>query len=533
MCDQLRADYLSCYGHPSLHTPHIDALAARGVRFAKAYAQAPQCGPSRASFYTGRYMSSHGSFWNRIPLRPDEKTIGSYLGDLGYTTALVGKSHMKHDQESFQRLGVDASHPSAALAIQAGFLPYNRDDGLNPDRIAPPTLAYNQTLKARGYTSDNPWQENANNVVDDEGNVYNGWLIQHADLPANVREEDSETAYMTDKAMEFIEEYEGQGPWCLHLSYIKPHWPYVAPAPYHELYGEDDIQAVQRSEEELASAHPVFRELAALRDCQVMAREETRQKVIPAYMGLVKQIDDHIGRLTHYLEEKGLLETTVIVFTSDHGDYLGDHFLSEKLLFHDPSVRIPLIVCDPSPEADGSRGTVSDALVEAIDLLPSLIDLAGGDSGAHGHRLEGHSLLPLLHQQQEQLRDYAVAEIDYAGRQIWETLGIELSECRAYMLCDARWKYVFFEAFDAPQLFDMDDDPHELNDLGRSNLPEHQAVIARMREALFQWLRRRKTRVTVSDDWIKQKTGAAFEQSLGLYIGYFDEEDLVKGQQSL
>ena len=107
MCDQLRSDYLSCYGHPHLHTPNIDALAARGVRFSRAYVQSPVCGPSRMSSYTGRYMRSHGANWNRFPLRVGEPTLGDHLAELGVRTVLVGKTHMQADVEGMRRLGID------------------------------------------------------------------------------------------------------------------------------------------------------------------------------------------------------------------------------------------------------------------------------------------------------------------------------------------------------------------------------------------------------------------------------------------
>ncbi len=525
ICDQLRYDYLSCYGHKHLDTPNIDRLAAMGVRFEHAYVQAPQCGPSRASIYTGRYMTSHGSNWNRIPLRPSEKTLGDYLKALGYRTAVVGKTHMKPDLETYARLHIDATDPDIELAVHAGFEPYERDDGLNPNPIVSDTLGYNKTLKEKGYDTENPWQENANSVVDESGNVKSGWLMENAYLPANIKEEDSETAYMTNRAMQFIDEAGGQ-PWCLHLSFIKPHWPYVAAAPYNALYHEADIQEAQRSEFEKENAHPVFAHLISKADSQTMAKDETRAKVIPTYMGLVKQIDDHMGRLLNYLEEKSLLESTMIVFTSDHGDYLGDHYLIEKLLFHDPSVRVPLIIYDPSSEADKTRGTVSKELAESIDLLPSFIDFAGGKLEDQAHRLEGASLLPLLRSQVVQnWRDYAVSEIDFHSTYFSDELNIPATECRAYMLFDKRYKYIFYEHF-RPQLFDLQEDPHELNDLGESE--HHKPIRADLHEKLFTWLRRRKTRVTVDNNWMRAKKGSDFEKKIGMFIGYYNQEDLQR-----
>ena len=131
MCDQLRWDYLSCTGHPRLHTPNIDALAARGVRFTRAYVQSPVCGASRMSFYTGRYVASHGATWNGVPLKVGEMTLGDYLRPLGLRTVLVGKTHMRADVEGMQRLGIDPQSIIGVRVAECGFDPYERDDGLH------------------------------------------------------------------------------------------------------------------------------------------------------------------------------------------------------------------------------------------------------------------------------------------------------------------------------------------------------------------------------------------------------------------
>jgi arylsulfatase A-like enzyme len=133
-----------------------------------------------------------------------------------------------------------------------------------------------------------------------------------------------------------------------------------------------------RSEAERDNAHPVFAAYMDMRYSKNMSRDEARAKVIPTYMGLITQIDDQMGVLMAFLESRGVLDTTMIVFTSDHGDYLGDHWMGEKGLFHDQSAKIPLIVIDPSRAADATRGTQCDALVEAIDLAPTFVDYFGG-----------------------------------------------------------------------------------------------------------------------------------------------------------
>ena len=145
------------------------------------------------------------------------------------------------------------------------------------------------------------------------------------------------------------------------------------------MYGPTDVLPAVRSEDERRDPHPVYREFMDLRVSAAFARDEVRAEVIPVYMGLIKQIDDQLGVLFRFMEQRGLLRHTLIVFTSDHGDYLGDHWMGEKDLFHEPSVKVPLIVCDPSPEADATRGTVCDALVEAIDLAPTFLEALGDD----------------------------------------------------------------------------------------------------------------------------------------------------------
>ena len=516
MCDQLRWDYLSCYGHPHLQTPNIDRLAQQGVRFEHAYVQAPLCGPSRRCTLTGRYMFSHGSHNNGDPLRVGELFLGDYLRPLGMRTALVGKTHMKPDRAGLLRLGVDLNSPAAQREIEAGFEAFERDDGMSPDPILRPDLRYNQYLRERGYDPINPWDRNANGALDEQGNFVSGWQMRNARYPANIKEEDSETPYMTSRAIEFITEA-GEQPWCLHLSYIKPHWPYIAPAPYHSLYGAEHVVPAVRNAAEREDAHPVYDAFMHLRYSQEFSRDEVRQTVIPVYMGLVKQIDDQIGRLLAFLQAQGRMEETLIVFTSDHGDYLGDHWLGEKDLFHEPSVRVPLIICDPSPEADATRGTVEKGLVEAIDLLPTFVEFAGGK--AQPHRLEGRSLLPLLHGEADVAwRDYVVSEIDFSDRDAMNLLDLPPELCRVFMLRTARWKYILHESF-RPQLYDLQNDPDEFVDLGDD--PAYQSIRRGLHEHLFTWLRRRRLRVTVPLDGIRDKLVAEQEAELGILIGYW------------
>lgn len=355
MCDQLRRDYLSCYGHPYLHTPNIDRLAAEGVRFARAYTQGTICGPSRMSSYTGRYVSSHQVAWNAVPLPLEELTLGDYLRAAGVRTALVGKTHATANLEGMRRLGIDPASARGAALAEAGFEPYDRNDGVYPDDPAfadkRESAPYTHYLRRLGFTGDNPWHDWANSAAGADGEILSGWRMRHAGLPTRLPEAHSETAYTTRRAMDFIDE-QGERPWCLHLSYIKPHWPYIAPAPYHALYRADQVLPALRAAPGEESDHPVYRAFREHRESLNFSREDVRRQVIPTYMGLIRQVDDQLGRLFQHMRASGRWDDTLIVFTSDHGDFLGDHGLGEKEFLLESAVGVPLLIRDPRPEAD-------------------------------------------------------------------------------------------------------------------------------------------------------------------------------------
>ena len=215
-------------------------------------------------------------------------------------------------------------------------------------------------------------------------------------------------------------------------------------------------------------------------------------------MGLIKQIDDQMGVLMGFLEARGLIDNTMIVFTSDHGDYLGDHWMGEKDLFHDASAKIPLIVIDPSTAADATRGTVCDALVEAIDLAPTFIDYFGGKPP--DHILEGRSLMPLLRgAKPSDWRKVAFSEYDYCMQDVRLKLNQPIEQCRLFMVFDGRWKYIHASGF-RPMLYDLREDPGELIDRGEDSSCAE--VMVRLQAALFDWALHPKGHITTSTEKI-------------------------------
>jgi arylsulfatase A-like enzyme len=531
ICDQLRWDYLSCYGHPHLHTPNIDRLAEQGVRFDRCYVQSPVCGASRMSTYTGRYVHSHGASWNFVPLKAGEMTIGDHLRPLGVQAALVGKTHMRADSAGMARLGIDPDSLIGVRISECGFDPYERDDGIHPRSGHDPYPRYNEYLRENGFDGENPWEDWANSAVDDDGRVVSGWYLKYANKPARVPDEHSETPYITRRAIDFIEQQSADPdgkPWVLHVSYIKPHWPYIVPDPYASMYGPEEFLPPVRSESEKDDPHPVYAAFMNHKVSRSFSRDEVRDSVLPAYMGLIKQIDDQMGVLFNYLEEKGLMDSTMIVFTSDHGDYLGDHWLGEKDLFHESSVRVPLIVYDPDQRADATRGTVNRDLVEAIDLAPTFLDVYGGVQLPH--IIDGRSLRPLLFAEKPPgWRDYVISEYDYSFMDAGKELQKPAIECWLRMIFDGRWKYMLSEGY-RPMLFDLLNDPDELNDLGAD--PAYAPERARLHELLFEWARRPRQRATVPDSMIDSTPIQQRIAQQGVLIGYWDEEDLAEDRKS-
>ena len=524
MYDQLRYDYLSYAGHKTLSTPNFDRVAARGVNFTNAYVQSPVCGASRMSTYTGRYVSSHGASWNKYPIRVGEVTLGDHLREAGMDCWLLGKTHMEADAEGMARLGIDPGSIIGVRQSECGFDPWVRDDGLHgmayEGEYGENDGAYNTYLKNKGYDTENPWAIYANGSIED-GQLASGWFIENADKPANIAEQDSETPWLTREAIRFVDEVEG--PWCAHLSYIKPHWPYIVPAPYHNMYTEADIQPLIREAREREDAHPVYRAFFSNPIAETFRDDSARNKAIIAYMGLIKQCDDQLGVLLDHLEATGKAEDTILVLTSDHGDYLGDHWLGEKDLFHEPSVKVPLLFSHPDPAFDHTRGTECDALVEQIDLAPTFIELAGGT--VKTNLIEGRSLLPLLRgERPEDWRDYVISEYDFSIFPMCATLGLESHEARLFMVYDGRFKMMHSAGGHRPMLFDLHSDPDEFDDLGAD--PAQAPVLDKLYGHLHEWALRMSQRVTMSEEKLAIKRGSP--QREGILVGVHHAEDLAE-----
>ena len=207
------------------------------------------------------------------------------------------------------------------------------------------------------------------------------------------------------------------------------------------------------------------------------------------------------------------MQDTMIVFTSDHGDYHGDHWLGEKELFHEQIVKVPMIIYDPSEEANKTRGKKEKRFIEAIDLLPTFLDAV--ESKASKHRLEGSSLIPILRDEKiSKWRESVFSEIDYSFNEARKILNIGASDARAYMIRNDKWKYIYYKGF-PPQLFDLEKDKDEFNDLGQSK--DHQNILNQMKDILLERLTDRKNRTAADDEFVLKERD--YSEDGGIMIG--------------
>ena len=487
MTDQMRADCMSCVGHSVVRTPNLDELAAGGVLFRRAYVQSAVCGPSRMCFYTGRYPHANRSPWNEVPLPADEKTMGHYFAEGGYRAALCGKTHYTPDPLGDPEAQPEQGFRRTALAgLESWELNESRGEGW---------LAH---LRSAGYPDD---------VVNDPFSVDMpaGADRDHSAYPTRFRREDSDTAFMTDRAMAFMADAGGPpgssgSPWFLHLSYFKPHLPIVAPYPYNELYDPADSPAPNRSPEELEHPHPFHVPFRIERGGVAYDDEEVWRQRRATYYGLITEIDDHLGRLFRFMKDRGLWEDTLIIFTSDHGEYVGDHWMFEKELFYDEAYNVPFIVRDPRSCADGTRGAAMDEFVESLDVLPTCLEVCGlggpsapgGPSGPDGPDgpdapavLQGRSLVPLLRGERPgDWRTEVYADWDFRFYWTPKKLGIPPEKCRGWMVRDDRFKYWRFNGM-PDVLFDLEADPGELRNVAGG--PHYAGVVQDLRERLMDW----------------------------------------------
>ena len=468
--DQWRGNCLSTLGH-RVQTPHLDALAASGTLFKRHFSNAVPCGPSRASLHTGMYLQNHRSGTNGTPLDARFTNWALETRHHGYDPVLFGYTDTANDPRQF-------AEDDPILTSYEGPLPGIKpvlQMGTFPD-------AWAKWLEDLGYPIPEPnWKlytEKAPHVEYEAGGDYAA--------PLKIPAKHHDTRFMVDQVIDYIGQVDQS--FCVHLSLLRPHPPWVAPHPYNELYPPQELDDFVRAEdlETEAAQHPFLQEMLAKRHYRASSDDKKLLRLKSSYYGLMTEVDTSLGRLFDYLKAAGHWDNTLIIFTSDHGEQIGDHHLLGKLGYFDASYHIPLIIRDPNKVAE-SQGQIVDRFTENIDIMPTLLEWLDLPVP---HQCDGQSLLPLIQTGQPAgyWRDAAHWEYDFrdipAGEAQESRLGLSPHQCTLNVIRSEHYKYVHFTQL-PPLFFDLREDPHELINL--ADHPEYQSLVLEYAQRLLSW----------------------------------------------
>ncbi|MDP6117698.1 MAG: sulfatase-like hydrolase/transferase [Planctomycetota bacterium] len=435
--DQQRFDTLGCYGNSFVQTPHIDRLAEDGVLFENAFCQSPICTPSRASFLTGRYPRTTRARQNGQNIPSDETLVTKLLADAGYTCGLSGKLHISACNPR--------PCPDMERRIDDGYHVFNWSHHPSPDW---PGSEYGLWLQERGVEYKTP-------PYNDSKHVRTGMPSEH-----------HQTTWCAQKAIDFMERSSKTGrPWLFSVNIFDPHFAFDPPAEYLERYLDllDEIPLPNYVEGELDSKpryqSPEFRDdyhHPGPHHFEEMSDEEHRL-VTAAYWAMCDLIDEQVGRMLEALDRTGQRENTIVIYMSDHGEMLGDHSIYLKgPYFYEPAVKVPLIVSWPG-RIESDRRT--NALVELMDLAPTLLDAAGLPRYPG---MQSKSLWSLLTEDDSDLSHHhdTVYSEYYHGMQA----RVEPAPF-ATMLRSERYKIVVAHGLETGELYDLREDPTETRNL--------------------------------------------------------------------
>jgi len=436
MCDQLRADALGCTGN-WVRTPNIDRIAREGVRFSNCVTNSPVCLPARISLATGRYPHNTG-VWDNCPFELPEGTPTwmAAIRDAGYRTSLFGKS-------ALHRRGPDIRKFEYVLNS------YGLDDvdEIRGPRATVETICH-MTARWESLGLLDAFRKDMS-----ERAGKNKTLVRPSPLPLA----EYYDVYVGHQAKNYLRNYNRAEPWFCWVSFAGPHEPWDTPEPYASTYRPDEMPEPRK--------RPPLRRRGPTGELDRRFSESTEKidnarELRASYAGKVTLIDDQVGEILKEIENRGELDRTLILFTSDHGEMNGDYDLIHKSNFLNPAVRIPLIVCTPEMKNSAKTEKILDAPVELFDVGPTLADFAAAKIG---YRHFARSLAPIVTQQ----RDFALSEFKHE-----------------MMYLDRDWKLMLNRDGEPYRLFDLKKDPDEMEDL--VDRKEHKDLIADLKSKLLE-----------------------------------------------
>lgn len=469
--DQWRADCLSAVGHPIVRTPNLDALAAEGVLFEKHFANAVPCGPSRASLHTGMYLQNHRSGTNGTPLESRHTNWAKEAAAAGYDPVLFGYTDTSLDPRELEK-------EDPWLKTYEGPLP-----GIRPLVIMGETpYPWTNWLKANGFPVPEPISR-AYGARPDGPEYEDG---APAPRPLAYPEAFDEPNYLVDRCIEYIRA--ADTPFIAHLSILRPHPPFVAPEPYNAMYDPLAVPGFSRlaTPDQEASQHPWLAYQLSRRQFRASADERKMRRLKAVYFGLLSEVDAALGRLFEFLKQCRRWDDTLIIFTSDHGEQMGDHWLLGKCGYFDASYHIPLIVRDPRQRAHATRGSRVRSFTENVDIMPTMLNAIGCPVPL---QCDGRPLAPFLEGSgtPSNWRTEAHWEFDFrdpTDAAVEEKLGLTLHQCTMNVIRDSAYKYVHFTKL-PPLLFDLRKDPDEF--VNCANDPDYLPVMLHYAQKLLSW----------------------------------------------
>ena len=434
IADDLTATAISSYGNPASQTPHIDKLASEGVKFTRTYSQFPVCGPSRASMMSGYYPHATGTFGyvsGRENIGPDRKMWPQLFRENGYYTARVSKIF---------HMGVpgDIEKGSNGTDDEASWT--ERFNSQGPEWTAE---GESELVQGNPFGLKPKKGGNVMTIVKADGDD-----LVHAD---------GKTAA---KASELIRKHKDK-PFFLAVGFVRPHVPFVAPKSYFQPYPYQQVVLPPKVENDWDDIPLQGINYVTSVNGQMSVEQE--KKAVAAYYAAVSYLDEQVGKVLQTLEEEGLEDNTIVIFTSDHGFHLGEHRFWMKVSLHEESARVPLIIKVP-----GKKPAVCHSFTELIDLYPTVAQLAGLEVSEH---LQGESLVKMLDNPNHSVRDIAFSVSVYRG-------------VEAFLLRSDKWAYIQYaeDAKDGIELYDMQMDPHQYNNL--ADFPQYGEVVKDFQQKL-------------------------------------------------
>ncbi|MBC7235930.1 MAG: sulfatase-like hydrolase/transferase [Chloroflexi bacterium] len=447
--DQQRYDTIHALGNAHIRTPNLDRLVAEGVAFTQAYCQSPICTPSRASFLTGQYPSTiHVNRNGNAYFPQGVRLITRDLADLGYDCGLVGKLHLSAAEGRVEQRPDD------------GYRVFQWSHHPKPEPFWPTEQHdYQRWLRDQGVD----WEQAYGGETPDGSDA-------RTEFSPGIAARYHQTTWCAQVAEEFIREPR-QGPWLMSVNPFDPHPPFDPPPEYLARMDVASMPLPLFRPEELQSQLR-FAGIDHQTEKPVSPYDYDARLMIAAYYAQIELIDDAVGRLLDVLEETGQRENTIVIFTSDHGEMLGDHGLLLKgCRFYEGAVHVPLILSWPG---HWQSGLCSDALVELVDLVPTFLDVLGQPIP---EKVQGRSLLPILEGRAAPSHHRAFVRCEYH-----DALARPYRS-RANMIFDGRYKLVLYHGHEVGELYDLAADPHEFYNLWDE--PDLERMRCRLMKQIF------------------------------------------------